>query len=145
MADAEPETILCDTSFVGVQERGDAATAHWDRAVLARLDAAILAVSVFSLAEIRAGRIYAKWGQRRSDDQEARLAAFLRVPLDEDIADVYSELHAWALRGHATPHNDLWIAATAISRRVPLASCDGDFDRIADDFPLEHIYLPPRP
>lgn len=47
--------------------RGDAATAHWDRAVVARRDAAILAVSVFSLAEIRAGRIYAGWGQPRAD------------------------------------------------------------------------------
>jgi predicted nucleic acid-binding protein len=46
---------------------------------------------------------------------------------------------------YATPHNDLWIAATAISLRVPLVSCDGDFDRIADDFDLEHIHLPPRP
>jgi predicted nucleic acid-binding protein len=117
MADAAPETILCDTSFIGFQERGDAATAHWDRAVVARLDAAILAVSVFSLAEIRAGRIYAGWRQRRCDEQEARLAAFLTVPLDEAILDVYAELHAWSLRGHRTSHNDLWIASTAIAWR----------------------------
>jgi predicted nucleic acid-binding protein len=40
------------------------------------------------------------------------------------------------------PHNDMWIAATAISRRFPLVSCDQDFGRIAGPFPLEHIYLP---
>jgi hypothetical protein len=44
--------------------------------------------------------------------------------------------------GNAMPHNDMWIAATAISRRFPLVSCDQDFDRIAGPFPLEHIYLP---
>ena len=43
-----------------------------------------------------------------------------------------------------TGDNDLWIAATAISRGLPLVSCDGDFMRIAVDHPLEHIYLPPR-
>ena len=37
MAEAAPETILCDTSYVGVQERGNAATAHWDRVIVARL------------------------------------------------------------------------------------------------------------
>lgn len=81
-----------------------------------------------------------------SDRQEARLAAFLQIPLDEGIIDVYAELHAWATKGNPTPHNDLWIAATALSRRIPLVSCDRDFDRIAGEgFTLEHIYLPPRP
>src|SRR4051812_29884077 len=145
MADAPSETILCDTSYVGVQERGAKATAHWDPAVVARLDAAILAISVFSLAEIRGGRIYAGWGQARSDAQEARLAAFLQVPLDEAVMDIYAELHAWSKRGHPMPHNDMWIASTAISRAVPLVSCDADFDRVAADFDLEHIHLPVRP
>jgi predicted nucleic acid-binding protein len=146
MAEDAPETILCDTSFVGIQERGKAATAHWDRVTVARLDAAILAISVFALAEIRGGRIYAGWGQARCDRQEARLAAFLHIPLDEGIMDVYAELHAWARKGNPTPHNDLWIAATALSRRIPLVSCDRDFERIAGGgFTLEHIYLPPAP
>jgi predicted nucleic acid-binding protein len=113
--------------------------------IVERLDSAVLAISVFSLAEIRAGRIYANWGQRRSDAQEARLAAFVKIPLDEDILAEYANLHAWHLRGNTTPHNDLWIAATAISRSFPLASCDDDFNRIALDHPLDHIYLPPRP
>lgn len=71
-----------------------------------RLDAAVLAISVISLAEVRAGRIYANWGRERSERQEARLAAFLQLPLDEAILDVYAEIHAWSLRGNAIPHNE---------------------------------------
>lgn len=143
-----PEVILCDSSFVGVQERAlkvPSVTAHWASDVVSRLDAAYLAVSVFSLAEIRAGRIHGDWSQRRSDAQEARLAAFLKIPLDEDIVGEYATLHAWHLKGNTTPHNDLWIAATAVSRGLPLVSCDGHFKRIARDHPLQHIYLPPKP
>jgi predicted nucleic acid-binding protein len=147
-ASAEPEVILCDSSLVGLQERAltrRGASAHWPAEVVGRLDAAVLALSVFSLAEIRAGRIYANGGQPRSDAQEARLAAFVHIPLDEDILNEYATLHAWHLQGNTTPHNDLWIGATAISRGFPLVSCDSDFNRIAADNPLEHIYLPPKP
>jgi hypothetical protein len=88
-----PEVILCDSSLVGIQERAltrSDATAHWPPTIVERLDSAVLAISVFSLAEIRAGRIYANWGQRRSDAQEARLAAFVKIPLDEDILAEYA-------------------------------------------------------
>ena len=110
-----------------------------------RLDQALLAISVISLAEIRAGRIYAKWGQHRADAQETRLAAFLLVPLDEDVLAEYAVLHAWALAGNPHMHNDLWIAATAIARGIPLVSCDQHFEQIAREHALDHIYLPPAP
>jgi len=142
------EVVLCDTSFISRQEaslRHPERLAHWSRAVLERLDAAVLAISVFSLAEIRAGRIHAQWGQQRADAQEARLAAFLLVPLDENVLAEYSVLHAWALGGRARNHNDLWIAATAIARGIPLASCDQHFEEIARDHALHHIYLPATP
>ena len=143
-----PEVILCDTTFVSLQEVSGSkpqTTAHWPRDVLTRIDSAILAVSVFTLAEIRAGRIAADWGQRRSERQERLLAAFVTVPLDEDILNEYAALHAWSSRGHKTPHNDMWIAATAIARGFPLVSCDEHFEKIAETHELEHIYLPRNP
>jgi predicted nucleic acid-binding protein len=143
-----PEVILCDTSFVGRQEAALArpeTVAHWPPDVVARLERALLAISVITLAEIRAGRIYARWGQRRADAQEARLAAFLLVPLDEDVLAEYAVLHAWSLAGNPQKHNDLWIAATAIARGIPLVSCDRHFEQIAQDQPLDHIYLAPAP
>lgn len=137
MAEGQPpEVLLCDTTFVSVQEAAEKnpeATAHWPGDVLSRIDSAVLAVSVFTLAEIRAGRIAANWGQRRSERQERLLAAFVTVPLDEDILNEYATLHAWGSRGHRTPHNDMWIAATAISRGFPLVSCDEHFEET--DYP----------
>lgn len=141
-----PEVILCDTSFVGLQERALAkphTVAHWPEEVIGRLDQAVLAISVIGLGEIRAGRIRAGWGQRRSDEQEARLAAFLVLPLDEDVLAEYSVLHAWSLAGNPHKHNDLWIAATAIARSIPLVSSDLHFEQIAREHALEHIFLPP--
>jgi len=142
------EIILCDTTFVSLQEssgRRPETVAHWPEETLRRLEAAILALSVISLAEIRAGRIYAGWGQQRSDQQEARLGAFLLVPFDEGIVDHYAQLHAWNLKGHNIKHNDLWIAASALARGVPLVSCDQHHATIALDHPLNLIYLPAKP
>ena len=141
-----PEVILCDTSFIGLQERAlrePATVAHWPAEIVSRLDQALLAISIFAIAEIRAGRLYARWGQSRSDAQEARLSAFITIPLDEKILAEYVSLHAWSLRGHTTPHNDLWVAATALARQFPLVSCDKHFEAIAAEHPLSHIYLPP--
>ena len=101
--------------------------------------------SVISLAELRAGRIHAEWGDARSERQEARLAAFLLIPLDESILNEYAALHAWSLKGHTTKHNDLWIAATALARAMPLVSCDKRHRAIADAHPLDVIYLPAKP
>ena len=149
MADGQPpEVILCDTTFVSLHETSERkpdATAHWPRNVVSRINSAILAVSVFTLAEIRAGRIAGNWGQRRSERQERLLAAFVTIPLDEDTLNEYAALHAWSVRGHPTPHNDMWIAATAIARGFPLVSCDTHFDAIAGTHGLEHIYLPRHP
>jgi predicted nucleic acid-binding protein len=148
VAEPAPEVILCDTSFVGMQEaaeRKPESIAHWPRDAVSRIDGATLAISVFTVAEVRAGRIKAGWGQRRANRQEARLAAFVTIPLDEDILNEYASLHAWSLRGHVTPHNDMWIAATAIARGFPLVSCDEHFERMAESHDLEHIYLPRHP
>jgi predicted nucleic acid-binding protein len=145
---ASPEVILCDSSFFGYQERAlvaPATVAHWAASDVARVDAAILAISVIALAEIRAGRAYANWGPKRCDAQDARMAAFLAIPLDDKVVDEYVALHAWSLKGHQTPHNDLWIAATALARGLPLASCDKHFQAIARDHGLVHIYFPARP
>lgn len=147
-AASPPEVILCDTTFVSMQERASrdpGSVAHWLPEHVQRLDSAMLAVSIFTIAELRAGRIYANWGRTRSDAQEARLAAFVRVPLDDEVLGEYASLHAWSLRGHPTPHNDLWIAATALARGLPLVSCDRHFEAMTVDYPLEHIYLPKDP
>src|SRR5690349_4865468 len=60
------ETMLCDTSFVSVVQssahpRNAASIAAWPQEAKDRLNAAILAISVISLAELRDGHIWGKW------------------------------------------------------------------------------------
>lgn len=69
----------------------------------------------------------------------------MSIPVDGEALHTWPELSAAGLRGGWNlSHNDLWIAATAISVGVPLASCDGDHLRIDDDR-LDLIFLPVEP
>lgn len=144
----DPEVIVCDTSLVGVLDRAAAdpeRTAHWVDAIRSRLDRAVLAISVVTDAEVRAGWRYAGWGAPRIAAAELRLLAYLAIPVDRGALDAWSELSAECKRrGLSMSDNDLWIAATAVSRNLPLASCDTDHRRI-DDPRLEVLFLPPSP
>lgn len=143
----EPELILCDTTVVGLLDRALAhpeMLAAWPDASRQRLDNAVLAVSVITLAETRAGWLHAGWGERKVASAELRLSAYASIPVDRGALDVWPELSAASLsRGWNVSHNDLWIAATAIAHELPLASCDGDHVRIERD-DLELIHLPVR-
>jgi predicted nucleic acid-binding protein len=135
-APASPETVLCDTSFVSVvQSSGVLAT--WPANVRARLDAAVLAINVVTLAELRDGHIYAGWGATRRARAEQLIASYLLVPLDMATVNECARLRA-ACRssGVTVPDNDIWIAATANTRGWPLVSCDGHFDLIPG---VDHI------
>jgi predicted nucleic acid-binding protein len=118
-APASPETVLCDTSFVSVvQSSGVLAT--WPANVRARLDAAVLAINVVTLAELRDGHIYAGWGATRRARAEQLIASYLLVPLDMATVNECARLRA----------------ATANTRGWPLVSCDGHFDLIPG---VDHI------
>jgi len=98
---------------------------HWSTATLERIDAAILAISVMTLAEARYGYLKAGWGETRIAEEEGRLAAYLLVPLDPGVLDEWARLRAVCeAAAIAVPDNDLWIAATAAARRYPLVTCD---------------------
>ncbi len=135
-----PETILCDTSFVSiVQVRGVLAT--WPADIRDRLDNAVLAISVVTLAELRDGHIYAGWGAALRARAEGLIAAYLWVPLDMATVDECARLRAACRTGGLTvPDNDIWIAATANVRDWTLVSCDGHFDAIPD---VDHLRLSP--
>ena len=143
-AHATLDTILCDTSFVSVAQssahpRNAASIARWPQETKDRLNAAILAISVITLAELRDGHIYGNWGAERRARAERLIASYLLIPLDMATVDCCARLRA-ACRsnGVSVPDNDIWIAATAITREWPLVSCDGHFDSIPD---VEHIKL----
>jgi predicted nucleic acid-binding protein len=138
--DDGPETILCDTTFVSAVQV-DGIPQEWPDDVRARLDASVLAISVVTLAELRAGHIYGKWGAPRRERAEPLIGSYLLVPLDMPTVNEWARLAAACKSSGVTvPHNDLWIASTANVREWPLVSCDKHFDAIPD---VEHIRLDP--
>lgn len=141
-----PEILLCDSSFIAPLSALRAHPEryrHWDAGIVERVDAAILAVSVVTLAEARFGYLNAGWGKRKIKEWELRFASFLQIPLDFPDLDEWARLKDLAKRGGiAASDNDLWIAATAATRGHPLITCDKDQLRLDPHIPVEVIYLP---
>jgi predicted nucleic acid-binding protein len=141
-----PELLVCDTSFVGLvaqRHRKPERVAHWDAEVLRRIERARNAISVFTLAEARAGHLMAQFTRKRIEQEERRLQAFGLLPLDDEVLAEWIRLRA-ATTDRTVPHNDLWIAATAAAHRAPLVSCDRHHLHLRELLP-EVIYLPARP
>jgi predicted nucleic acid-binding protein len=141
---AAPEVLLCDTSFIGhygLAGRQPSRYEHWPASTLDRITAAHLGLTPITLGELRAGYVIDKWGAARIAESENRIASYVVVPLDEATLDEYAKLHAHCkTAGVGIGHNDLWIAAVAISRGIPLVTCD----RVQSELPgLDAIYLPP--
>lgn len=148
MPSEAPEVVVCDSSFVGAVARRAAHPdqfVHWPHQTIVRIDAAILAISVITLAESRFGYANANWGQARIAREEHRLAGFLQLPLDMTVVDEWARLKTLSKQhGWNVGDNDLWIAATAAARRHALVTCDQDQARISDPA-LEVLYLSLEP
>lgn len=82
------------------------------------------AVSVITIGELHAGVLLAKSARIRAR-RLARLTAIVAeapvLPVDGHVAGVYGRLRAQTGR---KPHNDLWIAATAIAHELVLLTAD---------------------
>jgi predicted nucleic acid-binding protein len=141
------EILICDTSFVGHllrRQKNPRRYAHWDEVVMARIDAERLAISIVTLAEIRAGYLNADWGDLRVGMAERELAKYLPVLIDDPYLNEWARLsNAARSSGVALSDNDLWIAATASAGSRVLVTCDRDHVRIAPELAGEVLYLQP--
>lgn len=141
------ETLICDTSFVGHmwrRLRTPARYKHWDATTIDRIESALLAISVVTIAETRAGQVQREWGRRQIVESERVLAAFHLITIDDPHLNEWARLSAGArARGVAIGDNDLWIAATASVRNQTLVTCDRDHVRIAPELGVEVLYLAP--
>jgi predicted nucleic acid-binding protein len=141
------EVLVCDTSFLAhlwKQRRDPDRYESWGAPLLPRLRSAILAISIITVAESRAGFLIDGWGRRRVSAAEWTLGAFLQIPLGAADADEWARLRAGArARGVAISDNDLWIAATASVREHVLVTCDRDHLRLAPELPVEVVFLQP--
>ncbi|WP_156744015.1 type II toxin-antitoxin system VapC family toxin [Mycobacterium sp. 1164985.4] len=90
-----------------------------------------LATTVVTLAELNAGVLAARTPEIRARrlrtlDAVADMTAF---PVDEEAARLWALLRVHvAEAGRRVRINDLWIAAIAAARQLPVVTQDGNFD-----------------
>jgi predicted nucleic acid-binding protein len=92
-----------------------------------------LAVSVVTVAELRAGVLVAR--DLATRDRRLRTLtlalAMDPVPIDDAVAQAWARLRVELLDHRMRlPVNDAWIAATAIALGVPLVTQDADYDKV---------------
>ncbi len=92
-----------------------------------------VATTVITVAELNAGVLAAA----DTDTRAQRLATLNAVadlgalPVDEDAAPMWARMRVHvAEAGRRVRINDLWIAAVAASRGLPVVTQDGDFDAL---------------
>jgi predicted nucleic acid-binding protein len=102
-----------------------------------RLDVSSLpdevAISVITLAELRAGVLAAKDITTRSLRMQTLddVADMEVLHVNESVATLWAELRVrLAETGARVNVNDMWIAATAASRGLPVVTQDNDFDSL---------------
>jgi predicted nucleic acid-binding protein len=92
----------------------------------------VLVLAAQTVAELRFGALWAKWGPARRAELEQRITRARVAPVDEDLVWEVARLRVACRRaGHALADDhhtgDLWIAATAVRYHVPLVAHDGVF------------------
>ena len=92
-----------------------------------------VATTVITLAELNAGVLAAGSADiraRRMSTLDA-VADVTALPVDEDAARMWARLRIHlAEAGRRVRINDLWIAAIAASRGLPVVTQDSDFDAL---------------
>jgi hypothetical protein len=90
-----------------------------------------VATTVITLAELNAGVLSARTAEiraRRLRTLDA-VADMTALPVDEQAAQLWAFLRVHlAETGRRVRINDLWIAAIAASKRLPVVTQDDDFD-----------------
>ena len=91
----------------------------------------ILALSFQSVAELWQWAEDNAWGHRERERLDAFLWRFLVIPYDFELAKVWAKVSSHCKKqGRRLEAGDAWIAATAVHRRIPLLSHDGDHARL---------------
>lgn len=123
MTTDQPAAGILDTSVFIADESG--------RRLETSLFPEELATTVMTLAELNAGVLAARTSEiraRRLRTLDA-VADMIALPVDEEAAQMWALLRVHlAEAGRRVRVNDLWIAAIAAAKRLPVVTQDGDFD-----------------
>ncbi len=125
-----PNAICVDTGVLTASLRaGSALEARYRRHLTGRR----LVIASQVVAEARFGALRAGWGDRRIEELERLLRSTLVLTPDDLTATTFARLRVACERiGHPLHQKihtgDLWIAATAIRRDLPLVSDDAVYN-----------------
>jgi tRNA(fMet)-specific endonuclease VapC len=137
--------LLLDTNVLLHLVRGGAASAWIEReyAIGSRPDKPLISiVSVGELYRI-AQRGKNPWGERKREQLRLLLAELVVIELEPEVIRRYGEIGAYLDdTGQPVQQNDVWIAATAASKRAVLLTTDSDFDRLHPT-QVEREYIDP--
>lgn len=120
-------TALIDTSVLIALESGR----QLDESALPEQ----LQVSVITIAELHAGIHAARDTETRARRMATldSIATLEPLPVDEAAAREWGRMrHRLVEAGRRVNLNDLWIAAIAVARGLPVVTQDSDFDALAD-------------
>lgn len=123
MTTDQPAAGILDTSVFIANESG--------RRLETSLLPEELATTVVTLAELNAGVLAARTSEiraRRLRTLDA-VADMTALPVDEEAAQTWALLRVHLAEARRRVRvNDLWIAAIAAAKRLPVVTQDGDFD-----------------
>jgi predicted nucleic acid-binding protein len=88
-------------------------------------------VTGHSVAELRAGAVMARWGERRLKEQSRLLEQFTYVPDNKEMAEVCGGIRGVRSHiGRPIDWPDAWTAACALWLDVPLVTHDRDLEAL---------------
>ena len=90
-------------------------------------------LSGHTIAELRAGPVIGRWGERRLNRYLQFLEEFTHVPCTREMAEVCGAIRGMRRRiGEPIDWADAWAAACALWLDVPLVTHDRDLEGIPD-------------
>ncbi len=122
--------MSADKAGLGVLDTSVLVAAEKGRSLRAEALPESAAISIVTLAELRAGVLAAP----DIESRDRRLATLERISatavlaIDHSVARVWAGMRAYlAASGRRVSVNDLWIAATAAAYEIPVLTQDRDF------------------
>lgn len=135
--------VLLDTNVLLHIARGKAAGEWIVRRYGLRTRTEKPLVSAVSVGEIWRMAYRRGWGDARLASLAELVSEMLIIGLEPDVVTNYGRFGAHLDRsGKPIPQNDIWIAATAASKRAVLITMDSDFDHL-HPHRIEREYIDP--
>src|SRR5215813_8472802 len=119
-------TVLLDTSVASLlhpKKKNSTLRAQYAPHITGQ----VLALSFQSVAELWAWAEENNWGEKQRTGLQTFLRQFLIIPYDFALAQVWAQVSTHCKKhGRRLEAGDAWIMATAVHRKIPLLTHDGD-------------------